>query len=736
MYIGRKSEIFRILLLIAVAGLFAVPAAPALASVCTLADHIKSANPNTALGFCAAGTGPDIITIAEDLTLSEARPAIRGTITIEGGGHTISGDHKFRIFDVNGGNLTIKNLTLAEGSAPDANGAAVNVGKGASLTVENSSFRNNKAGWGGAIATTDSSVSMSVRRSRFVGNTAETGGAIIINGGQAEISGSSFQSNEASNFGGAIETSNGRANISNSSFQGNRAYQGGAILVSGARATLTHLTFVDNIASGDGDSLYKGGGRLELRNSLVVGRDGTHCDGGLDQSADKFSVKWTCAEHKGGDPLLAPVSGSPAYFPLRDGSPAVDAADPAFCLETDQIGTPRPQGGGCDIGAFESKTAAPSECTLADRILSANSNTSVGNCPAGRSHDIITLTEDITLTETLPPITGTITIEGEGQVIDGDRKFRIFDVRGRRLTLNNLTVKDAQTGQNDDGGAIRVGTGGRLNVYNSSFINNSSGGNGGAIWMEIDSHSLAINSSRFIGNKASYGGSVIGSALAYDRAMTVNSSSFVDNGGLYDGGAISAYNDVLLNIANSTFSNNRSYAGGSVLDVGGWAKVTLTHLTMMDNRTTTTGSSISRGQGNRGWLRLRNSVIAGGDSDRHCPERLTENSGNLFADGSCASSGGGDPLLGELSGAPGYHSLLDGSPAIDAADLRYCLETDQVGQPRPQGGGCDIGAIESPDGSAVPPAHASASFGRARPSTQSAGLRAGLMWNIKVYRAG
>ena len=76
---------------IAVAALFAATA-PSSASVCTLADHIRSANTNTAVGFCPAGTSHDIITIAEDITLTEALPPITGTITIEGGGHTISGD--------------------------------------------------------------------------------------------------------------------------------------------------------------------------------------------------------------------------------------------------------------------------------------------------------------------------------------------------------------------------------------------------------------------------------------------------------------------------------------------------------------------------------------------------------------------------------------------------------------------------------------------------------------------
>ena len=51
--------------------------------------------------------------------------------------------------------------------------------------------------------------------------------------------------------------------------------------------------------------------------------------------------------------LVEPEDGSPAYFLLLPGSPAIDAANSDYCPATDQIGTPRPQGDGCDIGAIE-----------------------------------------------------------------------------------------------------------------------------------------------------------------------------------------------------------------------------------------------------------------------------------------------------------------------------------------------------------------------------------------------
>ncbi|PJF20207.1 MAG: hypothetical protein CUN56_17330, partial [Phototrophicales bacterium] len=54
------------------------------------------------------------------------------------------------------------------------------------------------------------------------------------------------------------------------------------------------------------------------------------------------------------DPLLGEFNG--IYYPLKAGSPAIDNAPTCAGLTTDQIGTPRPQGSACDIGAIEVKS--------------------------------------------------------------------------------------------------------------------------------------------------------------------------------------------------------------------------------------------------------------------------------------------------------------------------------------------------------------------------------------------
>ena len=50
---------------------------------------------------------------------------------------------------------------------------------------------------------------------------------------------------------------------------------------------------------------------------------------------------------------LADNGGPTLTHALLAGSPAIDAADAAVCPATDQRGVTRPQGAGCDVGAYE-----------------------------------------------------------------------------------------------------------------------------------------------------------------------------------------------------------------------------------------------------------------------------------------------------------------------------------------------------------------------------------------------
>jgi hypothetical protein len=100
-----------------------------------------------------------------------------------------------------------------------------------------------------------------------------------------------------------------------------------------------------------------------------------------------------------------------------------------------------------------------------------------------------------------------------------------------------------------------------------------------------------------------------------------------------------------------------------------------------------------------GTVELRNTIVTG------CSRgSFTSLGHNLDQTDSCQLTGpfdirGQDPLLGPLQNNGGpteTHTLLLGSPAIDAGDNTACPATDQRGVAQPEGAACDIGAYEFP----------------------------------------
>ncbi len=674
---------------------------------CPLANQIIAANTDAPSGGCPAGNGADTITLVQDVTLQEGLPTVTSVITIEGKGFTISGGGRNRIFDIERGKLTLRNMTLTGGRA--TYGAAIRLRGSARATIDQVTFTKNTADGGAAIASMSADASATVNQSSFLDNRAnEYGGAINVTRGSVTIINSSFSGNRAGSFGGALHTEYGNIIVSDSTFIDNSAIGGGVLNAHFGTATLTHVTMLNNLATqSNGNAIDNKGSAIYLYNSIVGGGgEAEDCSGGLTQARGNLSEDGTCiTTGLFGDPMLGDSTGQPVWRPPLDGSPAIDAADPAFCSETDQIGTPRPQGGGCDIGAIESTTARPPEpdtavpvCGLYDQIIAANTDRPSGACPAGNGADTISLGEDITLTRPLPVISSGLRIEGNGHVISGDGRFRIFVVKGAWLQIVDLTLTEGSNPRGN-GGAIELLDYASVAIRNSKFIENSAE-NGGAITMFGRDSKLTVFDSSFIENKAFDTYNIGGWGGAIDMRigqLNITGSSFESNQA-GRGGAIGTGGNGDVNIANSTFSGNSATSWGGVL-AAGYPRTILTHVTMANN---VAADDHEYGAGHALWVYgnnsgfyLRNSIISGDKLDENCIGRITQSVGNVVLDSSCASSTSGDALLGQLTGAPAWHLPQASSPAIDAADPRYCLATDQAGTRRPQGSGCDIGAIET-----------------------------------------
>jgi hypothetical protein len=334
-----------------------------------------------------------------------------GTLTVTDS--TFSGNHAYlggALF--NYGTLTSTNATFAENAA-DYGGAIYNVW--GTVSLDHSTFSANRAttGDGQAGAVYNGYGRLTITGSTFSGNLARVAGVIAAQHsehpyGPVVIADSTFTNNAVPYSGGVIYNYESTFDIDNSTFSGNSAGAAGAIGHSSGQITVTNSTFSGNSAVGgpgmggafggavgdwssdyytgtisitnstfaqnsadQGGAIYKArpDNTLILRNTLVVGSAPTNCWGALTDGGGNLS--WPDATCPGinADPLLDPAglqdNGGPTRtIALLGGSPAIDAAVAANCPATDQRGISRPQGTGCDVGAFELDDATAPVVTL------------------------------------------------------------------------------------------------------------------------------------------------------------------------------------------------------------------------------------------------------------------------------------------------------------------------------------------------------------------------------------
>lgn len=338
-----------------------------------------------------------------------------------------AGTGPFRLLDVaHGGSLTVNNVTLRNGLAPVATTPQVGWGGGAinshgTLHVSGVTFTGNSAPShsgtsGGAI---DSAGPLTVEGSTFTANRAQEGGAIFAQDTTA-ISGTTFDGNVATDYGGgAIVSAAGTTTISASTFVGNVAVDtgtppngytlGGGAIDNDAIVDIRNSTFFHNSGGTNGGGAIQNFGTASITSSTLAGNTssvsgsdihtyadpaapvpvvttvthsilnsrGTNCggntsvvDGGYNIDAG-HSCGLSAAKHSASDTdaklgALADNGGPTRTMALQSGSAAVDAipASAGACTGTqDQRGTSRPQGAGCDVGAYEVVVIPPPATT-------------------------------------------------------------------------------------------------------------------------------------------------------------------------------------------------------------------------------------------------------------------------------------------------------------------------------------------------------------------------------------
>jgi len=310
----------------------------------------------------------------------------------------------------------------------------------------------------------------------------------------------------------------------------------------------------------------------------------------------------------------------------------------------------------------------------------------------------------------------------------------------------NLSMTDCVISGNagglggDGGGFVSGGNGGAIEAISGTttlagviMSNNSAGdtggngggGNGGAIDI-VGTAVVMLTNSTVSGNRSgtsAFGGPGFGGGISTQNTLVVTGSTISNNTTGSVGGGIATHNSLAsLKITNSTVSGNHAPgSGGGIADDGGLLEAT--NCTITNNSFTGLSTSGSHTRV------LINSIVAGNGAGADLEGIFTSQGNNLIgkSDGSNGFTNGsnGDkvgtaaaplnPLLAPLANYGGptqTHSLLAGSPAIDAGEncvltnscsppaLASAITTDQRGFSRSADGNgdgaatVDIGAFE------------------------------------------
>ncbi|OAI41989.1 hypothetical protein AYO38_03415 [bacterium SCGC AG-212-C10] len=290
-----------------------------------------------------------------------------------------------------------------------------------------------------------------------------------------------------------------------------------------------------------------------------------------------------------------------------------------------------------------------------------------------------------------------LTIDGNGHevVFDGNNAVRLFSVSGGAGTvfsLEEVTLQNGAAAANFGAAIINNNTAATVNITNSTLSGNSTAVNG-----------------------------IGGAVYSVNGVLNVYGSTFVNNStdaGAATGiaGAIYAVNGT-TNITNSTFNGNKALQGGALYFANG--SVTLINNTLSGN-----GSPAVNSQGGGIYasvpvaagptqLTMKNNIIDGNVATQgpdayivFTPQFVLNNLfGDLTDTGLTAGVDGTieDPAhgLGALADNGGFTDTMEidnTSPAYQAGDDATCAAApvnavDQRGEPRPATG-CAIGAFE------------------------------------------
>ncbi len=295
----------------------------------------------------------------------------------------------------NWGAMTITNSVLSGNRALGEGGAIHNYYPG-EMDVRDTTFTNNEASSGGAVANGTGAIA-GITRGTLAGNTADGAGGGIWNNGELTIRESTLTDNHALGGGGITNWS--RLHGINITLSGNTAIRSGGGLSNSSASYIYNATMIGNSAGWDGGGAYNAtNSYLSLQQTLVSGNTAVEDGDEVFHTPSVYGIiddAYSVLGHSGAagvygftpnatdviptealalilDPALASNGGPTQTHALVAGGPAVDVAPDWNCSAgtqpdgIDQRGLPRNINGKgadineeCDAGAYEVQSGPP-----------------------------------------------------------------------------------------------------------------------------------------------------------------------------------------------------------------------------------------------------------------------------------------------------------------------------------------------------------------------------------------
>ena len=307
------------------------------------------------------------------------------------------------------GDLTVTDSTFTGNYAGNKGGAILNYGH--DMTLSGCTIASNRANNGGAISYPNTAGSPSASNLNtftdcvFSNNVAASDGSALLIDGHTVATRCVFVANTSARYGTIATYADAGYSFAfaNCLFARNTTKYGGALCINGSAGILGAISFMNctitsntTVSGGAGGAIYTRKPStneysvFSIRNSIVWGANTASNE--IDRSGATQplpAVSHTDIDQAGyagsdgnlsEDPLF--VDAANGNYRLQEGSLCIDAGSAVNAPDDDLDGTPRPQGDGIDMGAYETEaesSVAPSVAVVEAADVAATSATLAGD---------------------------------------------------------------------------------------------------------------------------------------------------------------------------------------------------------------------------------------------------------------------------------------------------------------------------------------------------------------------